>query len=327
MPYRDYLNSLGIPWLERLVGRAVLGELGGVIDDAIDRAKQAVKARFPLVTPSDGLEPIGSERMLDRGPTESDLSFATRCHRAWELWARAGTPLGLLLALHYGGFPGGVIVQQNGYAHQLTSASLDAPTESVTALGLLATPLTPVAPSTKTIPAGLPWWTFDSQTDVCSRWALLFPAGTTAFMTWGKAIFTDSDSAAITWNNPGRFVDANYQVLVGVPVITDNGGGVVAWEDQTLRTASGTTIRASGPFTGEVTVIAFPVGENPFANIAAGDLARLRRIIRRWRRGAAHCMGIFVLVQGELWDWPVGTWDEAGGTWGPSEVVVFSESA
>src|SRR5262249_12038764 len=149
----NWLATLNIPWATS--GRynsAYWGGWGAVFDDQVSKLKQAIKARMPTQAPSDALTPLGDERQIDRGPTESDQAYALRLRGAWEAWARAGTPLGLLLALYYAGFPGAVVVQQNGLAYALSTPLAADPTQSLilTTLG--------TNPNITSVP---PWWLFD----------------------------------------------------------------------------------------------------------------------------------------------------------------------
>src|SRR5262249_33798603 len=127
---------------------------------------------------------IGSSRLIDQGPAESNAAYAKRLTKFIEQWRRAGQPLGMLLALYYAGF-GAVIVQQNGLAYSLSlPLNDDDPTQSLTitsALGLSVALTSQVNPPTvvssgRSVPAGTPFFTVkDDDTDFCSRFAVLFP--------------------------------------------------------------------------------------------------------------------------------------------------------
>lgn len=106
MPFSDYLVKLAPTSLQRTRWSKYLGGVGQAFDDLyVAAAKWAVKARFPLdTTPADALNAIGADRLLPRGPSESDDAYRARLRGAWDAWQYAGTPLGLLRALHYAGF-------------------------------------------------------------------------------------------------------------------------------------------------------------------------------------------------------------------------------
>lgn len=63
------------------------------------------------------------------------------------------------------------------------------------------------------------------------------------------ATFTAADNVALTWTNNG----GTQYVAVGVPIVTDGGGGVVF--HLTNKTSTGATLNASAPWTGTVAVL------------------------------------------------------------------------
>jgi hypothetical protein len=112
--YRQYRTSLMPTTMQRPAGQAFQGALGDVEDSLIDRAKQAVKARFPLLAPPGALTAIGVERQMPQGPGESTATYAARLVRAWDSWQWAGTPYGLLHAFADAGYPNVVLAQPRG---------------------------------------------------------------------------------------------------------------------------------------------------------------------------------------------------------------------
>src|SRR4051794_28631912 len=82
--------------LQRPAGQAFQAALGDVEDSLIDRAKQAVKASFPLLAPPDALVALGVERQMPQGPLESTAAYRARLVDAWTIWQMAGTPFGML---------------------------------------------------------------------------------------------------------------------------------------------------------------------------------------------------------------------------------------
>ena len=142
-------------------------------------------ARFPSYAPVDGLPWIGSERGLPQGVNETAVNYAARQNDAWNSWTRAGTPVSLLVALHYAGIDNAVLVQQNGVYYQLTLPLPPPPADPtgnlvVGALGALPSILTSSVTPGRSIPSGTPWWMFDSNTDFTSRFAIVFPLGSSA---------------------------------------------------------------------------------------------------------------------------------------------------
>jgi hypothetical protein len=118
-------RTLAPGWLQDPAGRAFLEGLGARKDALAALAKEAVKARFPTLCPTDALAEIGTERGIDRGATETEAAYRARVRAAWEQWAWAGTPYGLLLALYYAGYTPGsgkVVIQvQKGWQYELRS--------------------------------------------------------------------------------------------------------------------------------------------------------------------------------------------------------------
>lgn len=87
------------PWLLGPWGKALLFVLGSVKQAFVDAARQAVKARFPQVAPSDALPALAASRMLFAGKGESQASLRARILRAFIIWQYCGTKKGLLDAL------------------------------------------------------------------------------------------------------------------------------------------------------------------------------------------------------------------------------------
>lgn len=117
--WTDYQEGLAPPWLRVGAGLGWTRALGSAKDEAELRAKDAVKARFPLLAPTDALGKLSSERGLFQGATESTAAFRTRLQQAFSVWAWAGTATGLLRALYYAGYPNTALITAQGYAHQL----------------------------------------------------------------------------------------------------------------------------------------------------------------------------------------------------------------
>lgn len=320
--YQSWAQRLRLSWMGAK-GRAFLGAAAKVLGDlTLDWGTAANLEHFPEFASPTSIGLIGSERQIDQGLNEALADYASRLTFATQLWRFAGTPIGMLVALHYAGFDNAVIVQQNGVAYQLQlplppfiSGQAWDPTPNLirTACSQLDVGLTSsVTPPTlssagRSIPGTTSWWTFDSDTDFCSRFAVLFPGPLPSmFMTWGRATFTNSNSAVVTWNNV--FTDTSYAVLRGAITIATAGDGIVSvWPDGSTKTPTGVTLRASDTFTGTVDALAYPPGSNPFANLSGAAMARLQSAITKWRPGKATCVGVYALLQGNFIGWPVRT--------------------
>jgi len=123
MLYRDFFpRELAPGWLQTSKNAAWLRASGDLKDSLADRAKAAVKARFARLAPRDALDLLGSERQLERGPSESDATFAEHVAGAWKLWQWAGTAKGVLVALRESGYPNALIEIVNGNEFRLDAS-------------------------------------------------------------------------------------------------------------------------------------------------------------------------------------------------------------
>jgi hypothetical protein len=320
--YRSWAERLGLSWMGAK-GTAFLGAAAKVLGDlTIDWGQAANLEHFPEFASATSIGLIGSERQIDQGLGEALAAYASRLTFATQLWKFAGTPIGMLVALHYAGFDNAVIVQQNGIAYQLQlplppflsgqpwdpTPNLIRTSCSQLDVGLTSSVTPPTLVSAgRAIPSGNSWWTFDSDTDFCSRFAVLFPGPLPSlFMTWGRATFVNALTAPVVWNN--AFTDTSYAVLRGVITINSLADGIVSVSvDGSTKTPTGVTLRASEAFNGTVDAIAYPPGSNPFANLSGAAMARLRSAITKWRPGKATCLGVYALLQGNFIGWPVRT--------------------
>lgn len=85
------------PWLRRVVGGAVLGAIGDVMNEIRDATARGVAARFPgaIDLPS-ALSYIGRDRVIIRGLGEPSSSYAGRLRRWWDDHRFRGGPYPLL---------------------------------------------------------------------------------------------------------------------------------------------------------------------------------------------------------------------------------------
>ena len=82
--YLRMFEAIMPPWLMRTEGLRLIGGLADVIDDHRDRIVAGVKLRFPGLYTLEGVDRIGRERRLRRGPAEDAEVFAGRLRRWWE---------------------------------------------------------------------------------------------------------------------------------------------------------------------------------------------------------------------------------------------------
>lgn len=336
--YEAWVSSLRVSWMG-VRARRIFGGFAAVLGDrSIDWLKQSQLERFPATASAPAIALIASERQMDTYPGEDPADIAAREPFATRLMQFAGSPLGILMGLHLAGFDGAVIVQQNGDAYELTlplPAFTGDPQEwdptgniVVTELSELAVPMQSDRERSRHIPVGRPWWTFDSNTDKCSRFAVLFPGPTLPswFLTWAKVEFDGTQDGSednpwplATWNN--EFPDTTYQISPSPPTMT--GPSVAVWADGATKTTRGVRIAASAPFVGTVDVLAWRLGQNPYADLHPGDLARLQNTIRRWAARKAECRGVFALVYGEFIGWPVRLIGDSAPQ--PTSIVSYRE--
>lgn len=168
----------------------------------------------------------------------------------------------------------------------------------------------------------VPWWTVDGDTTHTNRFVVLFPGGSldggSGFVTSGTATFTGAEDGitvpwpTVTWNN--AFADTTYKIQRGAVYSSTM---VDVSVDATTKTTAGVQMTASGPFVGTVDVFAWEAGSNPFADIHAADLARIRRLINRWKPAKSICAGIYQVVKLPLWDYPTTgyVWDGTNWSW------------
>ena len=159
MLYRDFIpRELAPGWLQTPKNKAWLRASGDLKDSLAERCKSAVKVRFARLAPRDGLDQLGGERQIERGPSESNALFAARVVDAWSIWRWAGTAQAVLLSLRDVGYPNALaeIVNGNQYGLDATGA-LDI----------------------QSLPSGS--WSCDATPDFWSKFVVLFPHN-----PWGK---------------------------------------------------------------------------------------------------------------------------------------------
>jgi hypothetical protein len=96
---RDFIASISPTALSGPVGNAYEYCVGVVCDALADAASYAVQLRFPGLANAPDLAPIGADRGLAQGPTESYVSYQTRLLQWITLRRLDGFPRGILLEL------------------------------------------------------------------------------------------------------------------------------------------------------------------------------------------------------------------------------------
>ena len=324
------MSNFGESWVTRLKvswmganAQRIFGAFASVLyDKGYDWAEQGVLEHLPETASAPSLALTASERQIAVSLNESSASLAARLPYASFLHRFAGSPLGMLLGLHFAGFDGATIMQQNGRQYSLTGtlpdfgASTWDPTANllVSNTALLDGPLSSPTPGHPDIPAGTPWFALDNNPDLTDRFEIIFP--TWPFSALAPATFNNSDSATVTW--PFTFGSSTYTVVYGMPTAP-----VVIYNDGTAQTTTGTVIRASGAWTGTVWCIAFASGVNPLNTFSVESAALIQHVIELTRPEKAYCSGVYSILSGRVWDWPkTVAWDD-GGTWDGAVTTIL----
>lgn len=88
---RDVIKDLSPPWLSSGEAEKLMYNFGLAGDTLIEKLNQAMRAHMPGAGTSTALVYIGNDRVIPRGPYESDQDYAGRLQRAFEAWQRAGS--------------------------------------------------------------------------------------------------------------------------------------------------------------------------------------------------------------------------------------------
>lgn len=315
--YEAWITRLKVSWMG-LNARRIFGGFANVLGDkSYDWALQGTLEHLPVAASAPSLSLIASERQMEVALNEPSATLSAREPYASFLHDFDGSPLRLLLGLHFAGFDGATVIQQNGRSFSLTlplpafgGSTWDPKPNLVVANGpALASQLSSPTHGHPAIPAGTPWFQLDANPDLANRFKIIFPIW--PFAALAQASFSNSDSATVTW--PFAFASSSYSVLPGMP--TDE---VIIENDGTAQTTTGTVIRASGQWTGSVWVIAYADGVSPLNTFSVESASLLKQAIELCRPRKAYCTGVFATQSGRQWGWPTTVKWGDGGTWGGS---------
>ena len=198
MSVQGVSSSLYESWITNLkavqgtIRKRIFGAFARALGDkTVEWMTQVNLEHMPSFASDQSIALIASERQLDTAPSEATSAIAARAPFWLQLAQFSGSGLGILLGLHFTGFDGAYLVQQNGVALTLTlplpAFLLGTPWDPTpnlvaTSCSQIATALTSsVTPPTqisdgRIIPASQPWWKFDDDTDLCCRFAVVFTA-------------------------------------------------------------------------------------------------------------------------------------------------------
>src|SRR3954471_4788939 len=219
MSVSDVASDLFESWIVKLAAvqgvnrKRIVGGFASVVGDkTYEWMTQADLQHLPAYASAAAIALIASERQLDVQSNEATASIADRAPFWLTLAHYYGSGLGILLGLHFAGYDGATLIQQNGRALTLTlplppfvlgQAWDPSPNLVVTACPPLTLPLTSTVTPGRSIPAGTPWYAIDGDTDFTSRFVVVFPTALpTAAATIGVALFRGtSEVATATWRN------------------------------------------------------------------------------------------------------------------------------
>jgi hypothetical protein len=317
--YESWITRLKVSWMGQNAQRIFGGFAASLGDKSYDWAMQGLLEHLPQYASDPASITLeASERQLDTYPGEPASAVAARAPYWLIINKFRGRGLGILLGLHFSGFDGAILIQQNGRALSLSlplppfSGNWD-PTPNLVIQSASAIPsgmtvtssLTPptISSAGRSIPGTTPWASFDWNTDMCSRFVILFPGRASRPATYGTATFTGvEDGGAVpwpiaSWPTPLSTV-VGYDVIAGPAKVTGTNFPLVVSADATSKTSTGVRVMSSYPFTGSVDVKA----------IAGVDTAAMKKVVQKWKNAKSTCVGVFELRSSAgCCGWPVQT--------------------
>lgn len=87
---RDAILAIAPPWLQEGAGGTILRSTGMALDALGARTVEGVKLRFPTVSTYTSLGYVGNDRLLERGPAQTNAGYVDQLVRAIETWLNAG---------------------------------------------------------------------------------------------------------------------------------------------------------------------------------------------------------------------------------------------
>lgn len=97
--FQGFAFEISPPWLRRRLGERMVGVIAGLLTDSIlEGFTQAVQAPWLRsgFQPPDALPPIGSERSMPRYEADTDETYRTRLHDAWDSWQQGGNEAAII---------------------------------------------------------------------------------------------------------------------------------------------------------------------------------------------------------------------------------------
>jgi hypothetical protein len=178
--YAGFLASIAPTEWRGTNAAAYLERRGEMADEMIEQAAFAVRAGWPTSDAADDALPyMGAERLILRGLSEDDATYAERIRQSWAVWPWAGTAYGVLKALEGAGYTttngDPHVAQQNGAVYSLDgTGALDGSDLVIESAG------------GNPVLGDAAWWEVTSYDDLgadfWSRFIVLFPNAPTG---WG----------------------------------------------------------------------------------------------------------------------------------------------
>ena len=133
MPFSDSIQAYSPPWLADDSPQSTTNPTGGVggrfmfvlglmVDVNLEKLDQAMRAHMPGQGTNTALPLLGDDRLIVRGLTETDASYAGRLSLSFDSWRFAGGDRGVLsnvLGYLLGAEPGGATLQINPVASNI----------------------------------------------------------------------------------------------------------------------------------------------------------------------------------------------------------------
>jgi len=87
---REAIGALAPPWLGKDTAERLLYDLGLGADALLEKLNQAMRAHMPGAGDPSALPLLATDRVLIRGPSETDAAFALRLTQSFDAWQHAG---------------------------------------------------------------------------------------------------------------------------------------------------------------------------------------------------------------------------------------------
>lgn len=97
MAIREKVEAMSPRWLRNFVAVRVMYVIGLHVDRLLEKMFQAQIAHQPGMGTNTALPALGQARLIPRGATETDTSYAGRLRTSWDDWGFAGANRGVLL--------------------------------------------------------------------------------------------------------------------------------------------------------------------------------------------------------------------------------------